>query len=166
MYLPDFSSAFALSDSETWIDLLTQIQNRFSLSQLWIALSLIATVLLALLNIGSKLSSIFKWLGVESPINPSSQSTENLSQDRRRLLARIHKDIEKRLAMSLHELVKLDISVEEQPHEVGSPKIELVPEDSEGNGISFGTVERSLGQKEKNAKTTSLKNTSEGGRNL
>ncbi|MGD1952435.1 MAG: NACHT domain-containing protein [Leptolyngbyaceae cyanobacterium] len=65
---------------------------------------------------------------------------------RRQLLAIVKKEVNRRLANSLHNLVKLDLYMEDQRQRVGNPRLELVPEDSE---LSFQAVNRVLHSKSK-----------------
>ncbi|MBT9312550.1 NACHT domain-containing protein [Leptothoe kymatousa] len=103
---------------------------------LWVVLSLSVVAFLVLIDIGDKLSGIFG-----SPFQRAQSTTDQLERTRQQLLKIVKKEVNLRLANSLHELVKLDLYMEDQRQRVGKSKIELVPEDTES---SFPTINRTL----------------------
>ena len=130
----------AQSESDPLKTLLKQVEQLMS-PRAWTVLFLGFVILVFLLNIGDQLSGILSWLGVPSPFQRSQPSTDQLKDIRRQLLKIVKKEVNRRLATSLHNLVKLDLYMEDQRQKVGNPKLELVPEDNEP---SFQSVNRVL----------------------
>ncbi|MEN8444825.1 MAG: hypothetical protein ABG776_07425, partial [Cyanobacteria bacterium J06555_13] len=81
---------------------------------------------------------------------PTRFSQQQLEDIRHKLLLIVQKDINVRLATSLHELVKLDLYMEDQRQSVGKSKLELVPEDSRKDTDFPLAVNRVLYQKDRN----------------
>ncbi|EKV00252.1 putative NTPase (NACHT family) [Leptolyngbya sp. PCC 7375] len=79
------------------------------------------------------------------PFQRSQPSTDQLKNIRRQLLRIVKKEIDHRLATSLHNLVKLDLYMEDQRQRVGTPQFELIPEaPSTNTEPSFQAVNRIL----------------------
>ena len=123
------------SEPFSWSTIAEQLQQVMP-TWLWVVLSLSVVAFLVLIDIGDKLSGIFG-----SPFQRSQPSTDQLKDIRRQLLTIVKKEVDRRLATSLHNLVKLDLYMEDQRQRVGNPKLELVPEDNER---SFQAVNRVL----------------------
>ena len=89
----------------------------------------------------------------------SEVSTEQLSKLRGQLLERLKSDISTRRKNSLHNLVQIDLHLEEQRHQVGEKTLELIPPDRENNNLlnrvfrRFNRSERELTQLRPNQKT-------------
>ncbi|MFG6105356.1 NACHT domain-containing protein [Leptothoe sp. EHU-05/26/07-4] len=127
--------------------LLKQLEQLMS-PRAWAVLFVGVFALLFLLNIGDQISGILSWLGVPSPFQRSQPSTDQLERTRHQLLTIVKKEVDRRLATSLHELVKLDLYMEDQQQRVGSPQYKLVPEDPPKDPEpSFQAVNRVLHQK-------------------
>ncbi|MEM9006538.1 MAG: NACHT domain-containing protein [Cyanobacteria bacterium P01_F01_bin.86] len=103
---------------------------------LWAVLFIVAALCLFALDIGDKYSGIFG-----SPFQRSQPSIDQLERTRQQLLTIVKKEVSRRLATSLHNLVKLDLYMEDQRQRVGNPRVEMVPEDPEP---SFQAVNRVL----------------------
>ncbi|MEM8612525.1 MAG: NACHT domain-containing protein [Cyanobacteria bacterium P01_H01_bin.105] len=103
---------------------------------LWAVLFIVVALCLLALDVADKYSGIFG-----SPFQRSQPSTDQLERTRQQLLKIVKKNVNLRLANSLHKLVKLDLYMEDQRQRVGTPKYELVPEDTEP---SFQAVYRVL----------------------
>ncbi|NET39279.1 MAG: NACHT domain-containing protein [Cyanothece sp. SIO1E1] len=86
-------------------------------------------ILLRLIGFGDALSGALSLFGIESPLGRVKTSEKTLKTSRDKLLRILKRENETRLANSLHELVKLDLRIEDQYQQVGKPKIERVPED-------------------------------------
>ena len=120
-----FLASTAQSESDPLSNLLEQLQELMP-PGLWAALFIVVALCLFALDIGDKYSGIFG-----SPFQRSQPSTDQLKDIRCQLLTIVKKEVNLRLANSLHNLVKLDLYMEEQRQRVGNPKYELVPEDTE-----------------------------------
>lgn len=135
-----FLTANTELDPITWTSLLEKFQKLIPLPWLWIIFPLVGVAVLFLLDIGDKYSGIFG-----SPFQKSQLSADQLEKTRRKLLKIIQKDVERRLATSLHELVKLDLYMKDQHQRVGKSKLELVSEDTpKKNDTGFPSVNRVL----------------------
>ncbi len=64
-------------------------------------------------------------------------SEKELLKLRKQLLKRLKSDIKTRQKNSLHNLIKIDLEMEEQRHQVGGETSELSPQDSESNNSRF-----------------------------
>lgn len=124
--------------------LLKQLEQLMS-PRAWTVLFLGFVVIVFLLTVGDQLAGILSWLGVPSPLQREQASTDQLELTRQKLLKIVKKEVDRRLATSLHNLVKLDLYMEDQRQRVGNPKLELVPEDPpKDNEPSFQAVNRVL----------------------
>ncbi|MEM8612674.1 MAG: NACHT domain-containing protein [Cyanobacteria bacterium P01_H01_bin.105] len=108
---------------------------------------MVILALLFLLNVGDQLSGILSWLGVPSPFQRAQTSVDQLERTHQQLLKIVKKEVNRRLATSLHNLVKLDLYMEDQRQKVGNSKFELVPEDSEPSFQAVNRVLHSKGNK-------------------
>ncbi|MEM8610788.1 MAG: NACHT domain-containing protein [Cyanobacteria bacterium P01_H01_bin.105] len=132
------------SESDPVSRLLNQLEQLMS-PRAWAVLFIGVFALLFLLNIGDQLSGILSWLGVPSPLQRSQPSIDQLERTRQQLLGIVKKEVDRRLATSLHNLVKLDLYMEDQRQRVGSLKLELVPEDPpKDTEPSFRAINRVL----------------------
>ena len=137
-----FLASAEQSKSLSWSTIAEQLQQLMP-TWLWVVLSLSVVAFLVLIDIGDKLSGIFG-----SPFQRSQPSTDQLERTRQQLLGIVKKEVNRRLATSLHELVKLDLYMEDQRQRVGSPQYKLVPEDPPKDlEPSFQAVNRVLHQK-------------------
>ena len=118
-------------------------------------------LLVSLINVGGQAASILSWLGIPSPLQRSQPSTEQLELTRQKLLKIVKKEVHRRLTTSLHNLVKLDLHMEDQRQRVGSPKIERVPEDNPQKKESgfWTSINRFLRLKGNDQQSSSLKST-------
>jgi DNA polymerase III delta prime subunit len=119
---------FAVSpqpEALTWADLLEKLKQSMPMPWLWILLSMGAVAFLFLIDVGDKLAGIFG-----SPFTKAQTSDTQIQNIRNALLRIVRHDADARLAASLHELVKLDLYMEDQQQSVGKSKLDLVPEDS------------------------------------
>ena len=73
--------------------------------------------------------------------NHTEVSEERLTRTRRTLLQRLKNDVTDRRRQSLHELVKIDLRMEDQLQRVGKQRPELIPED-EPEQISVNILNR------------------------
>ncbi|NEQ51953.1 MAG: NACHT domain-containing protein [Leptolyngbya sp. SIO3F4] len=108
---------------------------------LWAVLFIGVFAFLFVIDVGDKLSGILGWLGVPSPFQRAQPFTGQVELTRQELLKIVKKEVNRRLTTSLHNLVKLDLYMEDQRQRVGNPKLEMVLEDSEP---SFQSVNRVL----------------------
>lgn len=128
---------------------------------LWILKSLFK-LFVFLINVGGQAASILSWLDVPSPFQRAQPYTNQLECNRKQLLTIVKKEVNRRLATSLHNLVKLDLYMEDQRQRVGSPKVERVPEDKPSNneaGFWTTTINRFLRLKDKEKQSSRLKST-------
>ncbi|MFG6105412.1 NACHT domain-containing protein [Leptothoe sp. EHU-05/26/07-4] len=110
---------------------------------LWAVLFIGVFTFLFVIDVGDKLSGIFG-----SPFQRAQPSIDQLERTRQKLLNIVKKEVNLRLTNSLHNLVKLDLYMEDQRQRVGNPKFELVPEDPPKDPEpSFQAVNRVLHQK-------------------
>jgi hypothetical protein len=141
---------FAVStqpEALTWADLLAKLKQLMPMPWLWIFLSMGAVAFLFLIDVGDKLAGIFG-----SPFTKAQTSDTQIQNIRNALLKIVRHDADARLAASLHELVKLDLYIEDQQQSIGKSKLELVPKDSlrdNDRGFPLG-VNRVLYQKGQN----------------
>ncbi|MEM9264652.1 MAG: NACHT domain-containing protein [Cyanobacteria bacterium P01_F01_bin.13] len=134
------------SESDPLSKLLDQLEQLIP-SWAWTLLCLGFVTLLFLLTVGDQLSGILSWLGVPSPFQRAQPSTEKLELTRQKLLKIVKKEVNRRLATSLHKLVKLDLYMQDQRQRIGAPKYALVPEDSDSGFQSVNRVLRTKGNK-------------------
>ena len=118
------------SEPVSWLDILENLQQLVPINWLWIILTLGIAACLQVIDIGDKLAGIFGWLGIESPFLRPKASERQSENSRSKLLRVVERDVAARLAGSLHEMVKLDLYIEEQPEKVGKTRLELIPKDS------------------------------------
>lgn len=94
---------------------------------IFVIISMIFAAVAGLLGNLQKIFDSFK--SIRSQVT-STISDQNLLDIRKRLLKRLRMELELRLDNSLHQLIKLDLQMEDQYHQVGKPKVVLVSEDS------------------------------------
>lgn len=115
----------------TWSTLLKKLQEAIPVPWIWVVFPLIVVALLFVLDIGDKLSGILGWLGIESPFRHSVLSdSDDKRKSRRNLLSKVKRNVDDQLKGSLHEGVKADLNIEDQPQQVGKRKNELIPKDN------------------------------------
>ncbi|NEZ65749.1 hypothetical protein D0962_23825 [Leptolyngbyaceae cyanobacterium CCMR0082] len=129
------------SEPFSWGTIAEQLQQLMP-TWLWVVLSLSVVAFLVLIDVGDKLSGIFG-----SPFQRAQPSKEQLQAVRQLLLTIVKKEINYRLANSLHNLVKLDLYMEDQGQQVGTTQYELVPEDTEFNFQSVNRILQLKGNK-------------------
>lgn len=96
---------------------------------LWVSVPPIAVPTITFIVFGNSLASFLSLFGIEAPFRRSRPSENELQSIRRQLLVILDRDVKTRLANSLHELIKLDLYMEDQQQKVGIPKFESVPKD-------------------------------------
>ncbi len=133
-------------ESDPLSTLLNQLEQLMP-PRAWTVLFLGFVVLVFLVNLGGQAAGILSWLGVPSPFKRSQPSRDELKDIRCQLLNIVKKEFNRRLATSLHNLVKLDLYMEDQRQRVGTPKYELVPEDGESGFQSVNRILRTKGNK-------------------
>ncbi|MBE9140502.1 hypothetical protein IQ254_25435, partial [Nodosilinea sp. LEGE 07088] len=115
----------------TWSSLLEKLQEAVPVPWVWAVFPLIGVALLFVLDIGDKLSGILGWLGIESPIRHSVLfDSDDKQKSRRNLLSKVKRNVDDQLKGSLHEGVKADLNIEDQPQQVGKHKNKLIPKDN------------------------------------
>ncbi|MEM9273953.1 MAG: NACHT domain-containing protein, partial [Cyanobacteria bacterium P01_F01_bin.143] len=99
---------------------------------LFTALALLTTALVAFKE---NLQKLFDVPNIELLSKPVEVSESQSSKLRKQLLIRLQSDITIRRKDSLHNLIKIDLEMEEQRHRVGGRKTDLVPQapESENN---------------------------------
>lgn len=122
-------STTAQSDPITWSTLLDKLQQLVPNPWFWIILGLIGAAILFLLDVGDKLFGILSWFGIERPFRRSMSSESVQQKTRHQLLPILQREIDYRLATSLHERVKLDLYMEDQRQRVGNYHRQIVPSD-------------------------------------
>ena len=124
-----FLTVIAQSEEPNWVDLLETFREYSLIDWLWIPVSLAIVAILGILGFADTLSGALSLFGIESLFRRAKPSEQTLKTSRNQLLQILKKENEMRLANSLHNLVKLDLYMEDQRQQVGQLKFELAPED-------------------------------------